>query len=86
MHHFNCPFTIGDTLHKAGVCFVVTFDMESRVGVESRGDGANDGEEERRTSADGSGSIVSWIQEWQMNIGVVEKSLEETTSATKNEK
>ena len=57
--------------------FVVAFDVETGIGVETRGDGADDGEEKGRASADGGGGILSRVEEWEMDVGVIEETASE---------
>ena len=58
LHHLDITITIRDAIDETGVRFVVAFDVETGIGVETRGDGADDGEEEGRSSADGGGGVL----------------------------
>lgn len=54
--------------------FVVALNMEEGVEMETRGDGADDCEEEGGARTYCCGGVESRIEEGEMNVGIVEES------------
>lgn len=51
--------------------------VECRVGMESRSDGEDDGEEESRFLTDPRSGMSSGIKKWEMDIGEIEEAIEQ---------
>lgn len=63
LHTIDTSLSIRYTIHKTFVRFVVALNMEERVKVKARGNGADYCEEEGRTSAYCCCGVTRWIEE-----------------------
>lgn len=54
--------------------FFVDLVVKCRVGMESRSDGENDGEEESRLLTDPRSGMSSWIEDREVNVGEIEEA------------